>query len=417
MDSREHTIEVEKLYKRFGKIEAVNGISFQVGKGQIVGFLGPNGAGKSTTMRILTGYTRASSGVAKICGLPVISHPHKIKRKIGYMPENNPLPSELRVREYLKWRAKMKEIPFSKRRRAIDAVLERCDLTRAQDRIIGKLSKGFRQRVGIADTVLANPEVIIMDEPTIGLDPHQVILIRDLIANLRGRMTVIISSHILPEIEMSCDQIIIINGGKIVGQGSPASLRKTFINFTAYELEIAGKVEDLESALATFAPKFDVDKIGPVDPSGFSRIEIRINDNHDLGEQLIHLLAQDQKIRLRSLRRKQAPLEDVFLAATRRSWETVDENLAAADSEEDPNLPPQSTSSPSSEQTLPDPSPPSPTASAAASTSSPPETTAPEPPSEDKNLIPFDPPTASSTEADAPAPPTQSEEKPKTNNP
>ncbi len=331
MDSPEKTIEVEKLHKRFGKLEAVSGISFQATKGQIVGFLGPNGAGKSTTMRILTGYSRASSGVARICGLSVASHPHAIKRKIGYMPENNPLPDDLRVREYLKWRAKMKEIPFSKRRRAIDAALERCDLARAQDRIIGKLSKGFRQRVGIADAILAEPEIIIMDEPTIGLDPHQVIMIRDLIASLRGRMTVLISSHILPEIEMSCDQIIIINGGKIVGQGSPAELRNTFIDSTTYELEINGQVADLRTALRSITPDLVVDKVAEPDASGFAAIEIRIKGNCDYGESLFRCLAASPQLRTRSLRRKQAPLEDVFLAATRRSWETVDARLAAAE--------------------------------------------------------------------------------------
>ncbi|HAT60663.1 MAG TPA: ABC transporter, partial [Opitutae bacterium] len=232
MDQKEYTIEVENLCKSFGKLEAVAGISFKVEKGQIFGFLGPNGAGKSTTMRILTGYTQATSGIARICGFPVASEPHDIKRRIGYMPENNPLPLELRVCEYLKWRARLKELPLRHRSKRVDEVMELCDLTRARDRIIGKLSKGFRQRVGIADAILAHPEVIIMDEPTIGLDPHQVIMIRDLIASLRGKMSVIISSHILPEIEMTCDQVIIINGGKIVGKGTPNELRETFIDST-----------------------------------------------------------------------------------------------------------------------------------------------------------------------------------------
>lgn len=337
MEPPNNTIEVEQLHKRFGKINAVDGISFQVGKGQIVGFLGPNGAGKSTTMRILTGFTQATSGVARICGMPVAAYPHEIKRKIGYMPENNPLPMELRVREYLKWRAKIKEIPFTKRRRAIENALERCDLTRAQDRIIGKLSKGFRQRVGIADTILADPEVIIMDEPTIGLDPHQVILIRDLIASLRGRMTVIISSHILPEIEMTCDQIIIINSGKIVGTGSPAQLRETFIDHTTYELELNGSPDHLSQTLATLdIPEFTLETTQPADPNGFSTLELQIQENCDYGEQLFRCLAADSRLRVRSLRKRPAPLESVFLAATRRSWETVDETLAKPTQPEQP---------------------------------------------------------------------------------
>ncbi|MDQ8197481.1 ABC transporter ATP-binding protein [Pelagicoccus enzymogenes] len=327
MTTPKHTIEVEQLHKRFGKIDAVDGISFKVEKGQIVGFLGPNGAGKSTTMRILTGFNRATSGVAKICGVSVAADPHFIKRRIGYMPENNPLPLDLRVREYLKYRAKVKEIPFGKRRRAIEQALESCDLTRAQDRIIGKLSKGFRQRVGIADAILANPDVIIMDEPTIGLDPHQVILIRDLIASLRGRMTVIISSHILPEIEMTCDQIIIINHGKIVGQGSPAQLRDTFIDHTTYEVEIAGTTKELETALATIASELQVERISERGEDGYATAEIQIKGKRDYGERLFKTLAAHPHLRTRSLRSKMAPLEDVFLAATRRSWEEVDSNL------------------------------------------------------------------------------------------
>ncbi len=340
MEPTEHTIEVENLYKRYGKLEAVAGISFGVKKGQIVGFLGPNGAGKSTTMRILTGYTQASSGIARICGFPVACHPHEIKRRIGYMPENNPLPLELRVREYLKCRARLKELPLRHRGKRVDEVMERCDLTRARDRIIGKLSKGFRQRVGIADAILAHPEVIIMDEPTIGLDPHQVIMIRDLIASLKGKMSVIISSHILPEIEMTCDQVMIINGGKIVGQGTPNELRETFIDSTIYELEINGDLADLRESLRRVAANLEVAQFAEADERGFSKVTIRIPGNHDYGEMLFSCLSDNPLIRARSLRKREAPLEDVFLAATRRSWETLDTELASnsddADSENAP---------------------------------------------------------------------------------
>lgn len=336
MEKKEPAIEVEKLYKRFGKLEAVNGISFQVAKGQIVGFLGPNGAGKSTTMRILTGYTRATSGIARIGGIPVASDPHETKRRIGYMPENNPLPNELRVREYLKLRARIKELPLRHRSKRVDEVMERCDLTRAQGRIIGKLSKGFRQRVGIADAILAHPEVIIMDEPTIGLDPHQVIMIRDLIASLRGKMSVIISSHILPEIEMTCDHVIIINGGKIVGQGTPQDLRESFIDSTVYEMEINGKLADLRESLVSVAPNFEIDRFAEADASGFSTVSIRVPGVHDYGETLFRGLASNANLRVRSLRMRQAPLEDVFLAATRRSWETLDTQLGDDNSKSGP---------------------------------------------------------------------------------
>lgn len=329
MEPSSYTIEVQKLRKRYGKLDAVDGISFRVDKGQIVGFLGPNGAGKSTTMRILAGYTRASSGVARICGLSVAAQPREIKRRIGYMAENNPLPEELRVSEYLSWRAAIKEIPRAKRRQRIGSALEQCDLGRASRRIIGKLSKGYRQRVGIADAILAAPEVIIMDEPTIGLDPHQVVMIRDLIARLRGEMTVVISSHILPEIEMTCDRIVIINGGKIVGEGTPQELRDTFIDATRYRVEICGELNALRQALAPVDSSLEVRQCGPIDGDGYWEAEIRLQGRRDCGERLFQTLARQPELRPRSLQRRQASLEEVFLAATRRSWETVDPDLAA----------------------------------------------------------------------------------------
>ncbi|MEJ1972268.1 MAG: ATP-binding cassette domain-containing protein [Lacunisphaera sp.] len=209
-------------------------------RGEIVGLLGPNGAGKSTTMRILTGYLPANSGSVHICGQPVASHPEATKRNVGYMPENNPLPEDMRVSEYLWFRGRLKEMPRAKLRARIDEVLELCDLKRNRHRILGRLSKGNKQRVGIAEAILAEPAVIIMDEPTIGLDPHQIIIVRNLIASLRGRMSVIISSHILPEIEETCDRVLIINGGRIVAQGSPADLRHEIFGHTTYRLELAG---------------------------------------------------------------------------------------------------------------------------------------------------------------------------------
>jgi len=217
-------IEVCRLVKTYGGTTAVNDISFTVARGEIVGFLGPNGAGKSTTMRILTGYLPATSGSVHLCGLPVATRPDEVKRRIGYLPENNPLPEDMRVSEYLYFRGRLKEVSRRQLGPRIDEVLEICDLKRVRHRIIGQLSKGYRQRVGIAEAILAEPPVIIMDEPTIGLDPHQILIVRDLIAGLRGRMTVIISSHILPEIEVTCDRVLIINQGRVVAQGTPAEV-------------------------------------------------------------------------------------------------------------------------------------------------------------------------------------------------
>src|SRR3954470_7352056 len=244
------TIEVSHLVKTYGPLTAVNDLSFTVKRGEIVGLLGPNGAGKSTTMRILTGYLPATSGSVRICGHPVASEPEATKRHVGYMPENNPLPDDMRVSEYLWFRGRLKEMARARLRARIDEVLELCDLKRNRHRILGRLSKGNRQRVGIAEAILAEPDVIIMDEPTIGLDPHQIIIVRDLIRSLRGRMTVIISSHILPEIEVSCDRVLIINQGRVVASGTPAELRRDILGHTLYKLEIAGDLSVLPPILA-----------------------------------------------------------------------------------------------------------------------------------------------------------------------
>ena len=323
MENLNKTIEVTNLIKNYGRTPAVNGISFTVQKGEIVGFLGPNGAGKSTTMRILTGFMQATSGTVKICGIPVAAQPIAAKRKIGYMPENNPLPEDLRVKEYLKWRAKLKEIPFRKRRKRIEKALELCDLQRAQNRIIGRLSKGYRQRVGIADAILSEPDVIIMDEPTIGLDPHQIVMIRDLIASLRGRMSMIISSHILPEIEMTCDRVIIINGGRIVAEGTPDSLRTDFIENAVYEASVKGGMTLLKESLAKFDDSLKITSTGNVDLEGFVEIKIKGTADQNQGESLLQHLTTTPNIRIRSLNMHKPTLEEVFLAATKRSWDTL----------------------------------------------------------------------------------------------
>mgnify|MGYP005859155193 CR=1 FL=1 len=318
------TIEVEHLVKHFGRTTAVNDISFSVRRGEIIGFLGPNGAGKSTTMRILTGYLPANAGVVKICGQSVASSPLLTKRHIGYMPENNPLPEDLRVREYLHWRGRLKELSGRRLRERLDAVLEQCDLARSQRRIIGTLSKGFRQRVGVADAILAEPDVIIMDEPTIGLDPHQIIMIRDLIARLRGRMSVIISSHILPEIEATCDRVLIINHGRIVASGTPDQLRQEFIDHTSYEIEVHGEFAAVEQALVPLGEGRELQRSdAPGDAAGFYCVSVRTSAARDHGEQILTLLTAAPDIRIRALTRRQATLEEVFLAATRRSWEAT----------------------------------------------------------------------------------------------
>jgi ABC-2 type transport system ATP-binding protein len=317
-------IEVHNLVKAYAGVTAVHNISFTLQRGEILGFLGPNGAGKSTTMRILTGYLPATSGSVSLCGVPVATQPDAVKRLIGYMPENNPLPEDMRVSEYLYYRGRLKEIPRKKLSSRIDEVLELCDLTRVRSRIIGKLSKGFRQRVGIAEAVLAEPPVIIMDEPTIGLDPHQILIVRDLISSLRGRMAVIISSHILPEIEMTCDRVLIINQGRVVATGTPGELRRDILGHSLYKLEISGDIEALPAALAAVEPTLKITEQSGPDPVGFHTLRLVTDRDDSIGEPLVRALANDPRFRLRGLNRENPTLEDVFLAATRRTWELVD---------------------------------------------------------------------------------------------
>lgn len=243
-------IEVKNLTKCYGSIKAIENISFHIKEGQIVGFLGPNGAGKSTTLRILAGLSSGSAGRAYIAGISVSACAKQVKRHIGYMPENNPLPDDMRVSEYLNFRAHLKQIPARRIRASVYEALERCDLHRtAQQKIIGNLSKGFRQRVGIADALLGKPKVIILDEPTIGLDPHQILGIRDLLRSLRDETTVLFSSHILPEVEAACSHLIILNKGQIVASDTPAKLRKTVFPNLHYKATLNCSPELLQGVL------------------------------------------------------------------------------------------------------------------------------------------------------------------------
>ena len=217
-------IEVENLTKHYGQHVALDGITFSVEHGEVVGFLGPNGAGKSTTMRILTTFLAATSGSVYIGGDCVFEQPNRVRRRIGYMPENNPLPIDLRVRDYLDFRAQLKHLSKDMATKRIDEVVDECGISDVANRYIGQLSRGYRQRVGMADALLANPELIILDEPTSGLDPNQVRSVRSLIRKLSGKHTVLISSHILSEIEMTCDRVVILHEGKLLASGEMKQL-------------------------------------------------------------------------------------------------------------------------------------------------------------------------------------------------
>lgn len=315
------SIRVKDLTRQYGALTAIHKVNFTVNPGEVVGFLGPNGAGKSTTMRILSGIMSASSGSAWVGGICVAQNPHEVKRKIGYMPENNPLPDDMRVVEYLRFRARLKEVPSRQLRAAVHEAMEICDLARtARRKIIGTLSKGFRQRVGIADALLGDPEVIIMDEPTIGLDPHQIQGIRKLIDNLRGKHTVILSSHILPEIERSCDRVIIINRGRIVAAGTSTELREEFLPGNRFSLIVEGKDSAVATCLASRGLDAAILESTPIGKNQ-SKLSLRVENEGDLGPQLIQALSKQREFILHSLAPREPNLEEIFLAATKRSWE------------------------------------------------------------------------------------------------
>jgi len=222
----EHLIEVKSLTKRFGKIVAVDDVSFTVDKGEVVGFLGPNGAGKSTVMRVLTAFTPATSGSVRVAGFDPFWESMQVRQRVGYLPENVPLYREMRVVEYLFHRARLKDVPACERKRRVGEALDRCGINEVAQRVIGQLSKGYRQRVGLADALVNDPPILILDEPTVGLDPNQVRLVREMIRDLGERHTVLLSTHILSEVEMVCPRVLVISGGRIVAEDTTANLKK-----------------------------------------------------------------------------------------------------------------------------------------------------------------------------------------------
>lgn len=334
MDNSEepNSVVVRRLTKIYGGVKAIDNVSFRIGKGEVVGFLGPNGAGKSTTMRIISGLMPATSGSVSICGESVAINPDAARKHIGFMPENNPLPEDLRVREYLTFRAGIKGVPRSEIRARVDESMDICQLLRkASNKIIGNLSKGFRQRVGIADAILSRPEVIIMDEPTIGLDPHQILAIRALINSLRGKMSVIISSHILPEIELMCDRVMIINQGTIVASGSPESLRKEFISRDKYGISLKADPAKMREMLGRICSGVEIVFESKPDSAGYYDYILSTDENSDLGCTLIREFSKDSALGLREVYHKKPSLEEIFMAATRRSWEQTSELPDTAD--------------------------------------------------------------------------------------
>jgi ABC-2 type transport system ATP-binding protein len=231
-------IKVEGLTKRYARTVAVDNISFEVEKGTIVGFLGPNGAGKTTTMRVLTCFLPPTAGTASVAGFDVLENPMEVKKRIGYLPETPPLYPEMEVSEYLKYVGQLKGISSADIAKRVDEVAGRCALGEVRNKLIGKLSKGYRQRVGLAQAIIHNPEVLILDEPTSGLDPKQIIEIRELLKSLAGEHTIILSTHILPEVEHTCERVIIINQGKLVAIDSVANLTNRLRGSEAVAVEV-----------------------------------------------------------------------------------------------------------------------------------------------------------------------------------
>lgn len=234
-------IIVKELTKRYARTTAVDHISFQVEKGQIVGFLGPNGAGKTTTMRILTCFMPPSSGSASVAGLDVLDHPMEVKKHIGYLPETPPLYPEMATVEYLQFVGKLKGLSGAELKKRVDYVCDRCSIADVRHKLIGKLSKGYRQRVGLAQAIIHNPDVLILDEPTAGLDPKQINETRDLIKSLAGDHTILLSTHILPEVEQTCQQVIIINKGKLVATDSVHNLQNRARGAVSVLIEVGGR--------------------------------------------------------------------------------------------------------------------------------------------------------------------------------
>ncbi len=307
-------IEVENMTKRYAGHAAVDGISFTVQRGEIVGFLGPNGAGKSTTMRILACYLPASYGTARVAGFDVFTQADEVRRRIGYMPENNPLHLDMRVREYLKFRARLKGLGIRQSRERVEVVMQQCGLTEVRRNIIGHLSKGYRQRVGLADALVHEPELIILDEPTIGLDPHQVRSVRQLIKDLGRHHTVLISTHILFEVEMTCNRVLIMHEGKILAADTTQNLQNIMSDGGQVIAEIAAPVEDLRACW---------EQMGEVEYFDIAPSEgeyLRCALTPSAGLDLRPLVFEQVRARgwaLRELSRAHHSLEDIFVHITR----------------------------------------------------------------------------------------------------
>ncbi|HEY5653376.1 MAG TPA: ATP-binding cassette domain-containing protein [Pontiella sp.] len=305
-------IKVSGVTKKFPARLAVDNISFEVEKGEIVGFLGPNGAGKTTTMRMLTGYLPVNSGEIRIAGYDVSTHPQEVRRRIGYLPESCPLYPEMRVDEYLRFRAELKGVKTSARRARIGEVKEQCGLTEVGKRIIGQLSKGYRQRVGLADSLVHDPDLLVLDEPTVGLDPFQIRQVRELIKTLAEHHTILLSTHILQEVEAICERILIIKDGTVVASDTEENLHKKLHACSIIEMEV---MADKADALNKIGRKTGVDVLNADElADGWLWLEIEA-EAPSMRVELFNL-AVTEGWALRELTEQQHSLEDTFVKIT-----------------------------------------------------------------------------------------------------
>ncbi len=306
-------IEAYELTRRYGEFTAVGGVSFSVDEGEIVGILGPNGAGKTTIIRMITGFLPPTAGRVTVAGHDLARDPLAARRELGYLPENVALYPEMRVREYLAYRAHLEGVPRSTARRVIGEVMERTLIDDVSGQIIGTLSKGYRQRVGLATAILHNPRVLVLDEPTVGLDPKQIVAIRGLIRELGEKHTLLLSTHILPEVELLCDRVVIIDQGRIVAEGSPSDLRQQWVGNPVVRVEVRKDDGSVAGALAT------LDGVVEVRPyaGGPDVFLVEAESGRDLREDVFSLAVENGWV-LRELTEERASLEDVFVRLTTR---------------------------------------------------------------------------------------------------
>jgi ABC-2 type transport system ATP-binding protein len=314
-------IEIQNLTKKYGQITAVDNLNFTVNKGEILGFLGPNGAGKSTTMNIITGYLPSTEGTVKVNGFDIMESPTEVKKRIGYLPEHPPIYTDLTVREFLDFVCDLKLVEKKHKKSQMSDIMELVKITHVKDRLIKNLSKGYKQRVGLAQALIGNPDVLVLDEPTVGLDPKQIIEIRKLVKALSKEHTIILSSHILPEVSAVCERVVIINNGKIVAVDTPDNLSKGFDTASKLSVTIAGPKSSIEGYVR--------------DIYGVKYIEVNIEKEKDVFN---YIIESDKNIDIRKplffamakagypiieLRSMDMNLEDIFLSVTTQETEVV----------------------------------------------------------------------------------------------